>query len=338
MAPDSAIVAFGGGTGMSCLLSGLRAHSSRITAIVTVTDNGGSSGRLRKEFDMVPPGDIRNCLVALSDGEPLLTRLMQYRFTESELDGHSFGNLFLTALTRVTGSFDTAVRELNRLLEVRGRVLPATGHKVSLVATHTDGTKSTGEVQVSASGKPIKSVAIRPRVGQAADDVLAAIAEADLIVFGPGSLFTSVVPNLLVPGIAEAVRANDCEKVYVANIMTQPGETDHLDLTGHLDALESHGKDSFLTGVVRNVGEIPDDVRDRYQLGGATLVVGDDQVLVERGLRVVTGDFVDRSSWEVSGSSVIRHHAERLADALVKSFLRECDAESSRDHTGARGR
>ncbi|MCA8962118.1 MAG: YvcK family protein, partial [Planctomycetes bacterium] len=266
------------------------------------------------------PGDLRNCLVALSDGEPLMARLLQYRFEEAELDGHSFGNLFITALTRVTGSFDTAVRELNRLLEVRGRVLPATGHKVSLIATHTDGTKSTGEVQVSASEKPIRSVELRPRVGRAEPDVLEAIEEAELLLFGPGSLFTSVIPNLLVPGIAEAVRANPAPKIYVANIMTQPGETDGLDLEGHLDALEAHAGGRFLTGVVLHRGEIPAAVRRQYGDLGSSPVVGDEDELLERGLTIAEGDLIDGERSR-SGRAAIRHHPDRLAQCIADHFL-----------------
>ena len=212
------VVAFGGGTGMSCLLSGLKYFTPHITAVVAMTDNGGSSGRLRKEFDMVPPGDIRSCLLALAEGDPLLANLLRYRFEESVLEGHNFGNLFLTALTRVTGSFDRAVRELNKMLRVRGKVLPATSQKISLIAQHPDGSKSTGEVQVSSAGKPISGVEIRPRVRSIAPDVDAAIRGAQLMIFGPGSLFTSVMPNLLVEPIREAIAANRCEKIYVAPV------------------------------------------------------------------------------------------------------------------------
>lgn len=300
---------------MSCLLRGLKAYTDRVTAIVTVTDNGGSSGRLRKDFDMVPPGDIRNCLVALADGEPLWADLLQYRFEESELDGHSFGNLLITALTRVTGSFDTAVRELNRLLKVRGRVLPATGSKVSLIAEHFDGTKTTGEVQVTASGKPIRELAMRPRVGPAADDVISAVAEAELTIFGPGSLFTSVIPNLLVPGIREAVVANPGPKVYVANIMTQPGETTGLSLAGHLDALEQHVGAPFLTGVVVHRGELPPELVAKYAEEGSELVGVDETIDPARGLQIAEADLRDREA------PAVRHESRALARCLFDHFL-----------------
>lgn len=300
---------------MSCLLRGLKEYSSRVTAIVTVTDNGGSSGRLRKDFDMVPPGDIRNCLVALADGEPLWADVLQYRFDEAELEGHSFGNLLITALTRVTGSFDQAVRELNRLLKVRGRVLPATGSKVSLIAEHHDGSKTTGEVQVTASGKPIRALEMRPRVGPAAADVVQAIAEAELLVFGPGSLFTSVIPNLLVPGIREAVLANPAPKVYVANIMTQPGETTGLSLSEHLDALEAHAGEPFLTGIVVHRGALPRRLEEKYAREGSVVVEPDDRIGVDRGLIVAEADLRDPTA------EVVRHDPKALARCLIQSFL-----------------
>ncbi|MFQ5653409.1 MAG: uridine diphosphate-N-acetylglucosamine-binding protein YvcK [Planctomycetota bacterium] len=310
------IVAVGGGTGMSCLLSGLKAYSGRITAVVTVTDNGGSSGRLRKEFDMVPPGDIRDCLLALSEGEPLLARLLDYRFEESDLAGHSFGNLFITALTRVTGSFDRGVRELNRLLEVRGQVLPATGNKVSLIAHHPDGSKSTGEVEISASSKPIESVEMRPRVGAVAEDIVGAITAARLMIFGPGSLFTSVIPNLLVDGIREAILANPCEKICVANIMTQPGETTGLDLAAHVAALEAHAGERFLTAVVVHGGEIAPALLERYAQEGA-FPVGGLEALRGSGLRVVERELIELRE------DSIRHQPDLLASCIVEEFLHD---------------
>jgi uncharacterized cofD-like protein len=311
---EHAVVAFGGGTGMSCLLTGLRAFVDSITAIVAVTDNGGSSGRLRMEFDMVPPGDIRNCLVALSGGEPTLTRLLDYRFEESELEGHSFGNLLITALTRVTGSFDRAVRELNDLLEVRGRVLPATGRKVSLIATHPDGTKSTGEVEITASGLAIEHLEMRPRVEEPEPDVARAIEEADILLFGPGSLFTSVIPGLLVEGIRRRVIESDARKIYVANVMTQLGETNGLDLAAHVDALERYAGERFVTGVLAHDGTFPVALLDRYAKLGCQPVTGADE-LRARGLRVVEVNLIDEDS------TTARHHPRRLAEALAEHFL-----------------
>jgi uncharacterized cofD-like protein len=309
-----AVVAFGGGTGMSCLLTGLREVVDAITAIVVVTDDGGSSGRLRKEFDMVPPGDIRNCLIALSDGDPILTRLLDYRFQESVLSGHSFGNLLITALTRVTGSFDAAVRELNRLLHVRGRVLPVAGSKVSLIATHADGTKSTGEVEISASGKSIVSLDMRPRIAEPAPDVARAIEEAEVLIFGPGSLFTSVIPGLLVEGIRRRVLESRAQKLYIANVMTQRGETNDLDLPGHLDALERHAGGAFITAVIAHGGRFPPDLLSRYEMEGCRPVAGAAR-LRERGLQVIEADLLDRDV------PTARHQPAKLAQVIAAHFL-----------------
>ena len=308
------VVAFGGGTGMSCLLTGLRRWVDSVTAVVAVTDNGGSSGRLRKEFDMVPPGDIRNCLVALSDGEPILTKLLNYRFEESDLKGHSFGNLMITALTRVTGSFDTAVRELNRLLRVRGQVLPATEKKVSLIARHPGGTKSTGEVEISASQLAIEQLEMRPRVDEPAEDVAQAIESADVLIFGPGSLFTSVIPGLLVDGIRRRVLENRGQKIYIANVMTQRGETNDLDLAAHVDAIERHAGSPFITGVIAHSGEFPESMLARYAQEGSRPVVGA-EILRDRGLRVVEADLLDRTV------ETARHQSDQLASVLAQQFL-----------------
>jgi uncharacterized cofD-like protein len=299
---------------MSCLLTGLREHVDAITAIVAVTDDGGSSGRLRKEFDMVPPGDIRNCLIALSDGEPILTRLLDYRFQESVLAGHSFGNILITALTRVTGSFDAAIRELNRILHVRGQVLPATGRKVSLIATHADGTKATGEVEISASRKAIASLEMRPRVQEPAEDVARAIESAEVLIFGPGSLFTSVIPGLLVDGIRRRVLENPGEKIYIANVMTQRGETNDLDLAAHLDALERHAGRPFITGVIAHDGSFPPEMLARYAKDGCRPVGGAER-LRERGTRVIVEDLLDRDE------ATARHHPAKLARVIAENFF-----------------
>ncbi len=305
------VVAFGGGTGMSCLLTGLRAYFDSITAVVAVTDNGGSSGRLRKEFDMVPPGDIRNCLLSLADGEPIFRELLGYRFEESDLEGHSFGNLLITALTRVTGSFDRAVRELNRLLRVKGQVLPVTGQKVSLIAGHPDGTKSTGEVQISSSGKAIQSLEMRPRVSEPAEDVAEAIENAEVLIFGPGSLFTSVIPGLLVDGIRRRVLENSGKKIYVANVMTQCGETNGLDLPAHVDALERHAGQPFITDVVAHLGEYPASLLERYAVDGCQPVTGV-ETLREREIELHEADLLDRDA------TTARHHSGHLARVIVE--------------------
>lgn len=263
---------------------------------------------------MVPPGDLRNCLLALASSEPLWQQLLAYRFEESDLEGHNFGNLLIAALTRVTGGFDTAIRELNRLLQVEGQVLPATGQKVSLIARHSDGSTSTGEVEISASDRPIERVEMRPRVSEAAPDIEEALETAELMVFGPGSLFTSVIPPLLVDGIRKRVIANDCEKVYVANVMTQPGETGGMDLPAHVDALERHLGRGVITSVLAHRGEIPPRLLDLYGEQGSSPVLGAEE-LVSSGLRVIEEDLVDAEA------STIRHHSGRLGRALISNLL-----------------
>ena len=312
--PRPRLVAFGGGTGMSTLLSGLRDQPVEVTAVVSVSDDGGSSGRLRKDFDMAPPGDIRNCLLALSSQEPLWERLLDYRFEESELEGHSVGNLLITALTRLNGDFDSAIREMNRLLRVRGRVLPAIGEKLTLIATHPDGTKSTGEEQIVRSGKSISRVESRPRVLEPAEDVAEAIEAADVMVFGPGSLFTSVIPPLLIEGIRRRVVESQAMKIYIANVMTQPGETDEMGLADHLDALERHAGETIIHQVLAHDGTFSDDMLNAYSSRKCEPVVyrGD---LGGRGVRVTTSDLIDHNS------RIARHRPDLIGRLISELAL-----------------
>jgi uncharacterized cofD-like protein len=258
------VVAIGGGTGASGLLRGLKEHTDKLTAIVTVADDGGSSGRFRKEFGMLPPGDIRNCLAALSDGGPMLEKLFQYRFEEGELRGHPFGNIFLAALTRITGDFESAVREANRVLNVRGRVLPATTAKLSLVAEHDDGSKTTGESLVGRMVKPVHHLSIKPDDAPAGPDVVDAILQADLVLLGPGSLYTSVLPNLLIRDIHDALLHTDATIGYLCNIMTQPGETQGFSASRHVQVINEHLGSNVLDFVVVNTGRIPDRLAQAY--------------------------------------------------------------------------
>ena len=242
------VVAIGGGTGLSALLQGLKYYCKPprgapmdITAVVTVTDDGGSSGRLRREFDVLPPGDIRNCMVALSEDEALLSRLFQHRFQAGlGLKGHSFGNLFLTALTQLMGDFPEAVKASSEVLKIKGRIYPATAANVALEATLADGTHVIGETKISKSRRPIRTVRLRPRKVKPMLDTLAAIARADLITLGPGSLFTSVIPNLLVEGISAAIRRSPAIKAYFVNLMWQPGETVNFSASDHIRAIHKH--------------------------------------------------------------------------------------------------
>jgi uncharacterized cofD-like protein len=240
--PELRIVTIGGGTGLSTLLRGLKQHNVAITAIVTVGDDGGSSGRLRSEFNVPSPGDIRNCLVALADSETLLGDLFQYRFEaeDSALYGHSFGNLFITAMTKVSGSFEQAIIESSRVLNIRGQVFPSSLEDITVSALMTDGTIVRGESAIPLARKRIERVMIEPDHAEAYDPAIVALLSADLIVLGPGSLYTSVLPNLLVEGIAHALRFAPAPKVYVCNVATQPGETDGYTVVDHLRALDRH--------------------------------------------------------------------------------------------------
>jgi uncharacterized cofD-like protein len=257
------VVAIGGGTGLSTLLRGLKAHTPHITAIVTVADDGGSSGRLRRELGVLPPGDFRNCIAALADDEALITQLFQYRFGQGNgLDGHSFGNLFITALVAVSGSFERAILEAGRILAVRGRILPSTLEDVALVAdlqkvTDSDDaggglTRVQGESSIPKACQPIERVFLRPDRVRAYPEAVRAVLEADLIVAGPGSLFTSVLPNLLVPDIRRAIAASKALQLYVSNVATQPGETDGFDLGQHMSALQRHVGRELFTHVLAN--------------------------------------------------------------------------------------
>jgi uncharacterized cofD-like protein len=262
-----------------------------ITAIVTVTDDGGSSGRLRREFDVLPPGDIRNCMVALSEDSALLSRLFQYRFTGGRgLKGHSFGNLFLMALTQVMGDFPDAVTASSEVLNIAGRIYPSTSANVALEAKLSNGAKVVGETQISASRKRIRSVRLRPRKVPPVAAALTAIAEADVITFGPGSLFTSVIPNLLVDGIPEAIRSSPAVKAYFVNLMWQPGETTDFTASDHVRAIYRHAGRGLLDYAVVNVRSITSQLKKRYAREAALPVEIDIEKLTRLGLRVLPGN------------------------------------------------
>ena len=247
------IVALGGGTGLSTLLRGLKGYSANITAVVAVADDGGSSGRLRQQLGIVPPGDIRNCIAALADAEPLMTQLMQYRFPQgSGLDDHAFGNLFIAAMTAVTGDFEEAVRESNRVLAVRGQVLPATSVPLNLSAQLVSGKHLYGQAGMTQADEPIERVFIEPDDVRANPEALERILEADMIVIGPGSLFSSVLPNLLIRDVRDALAAAPGVKVYVCNVATQPGETANLTASQHLNMLFAHVGDDLIDYVILN--------------------------------------------------------------------------------------
>jgi uncharacterized cofD-like protein len=257
----------GGGTGLSTLLTGLKQRTSNITAIVTVADEGGSSGRLREEFGVLPPGDIRNCLVALSDSEDLLGALFQFRFKEGEgLRGHSFGNLFITALSKVTGDFAKAISESSKVLAIRGNVFPATLQRVRLVAKRLNGRDTVGEEHIREEREsPIDRLLLDPGDCSATQESIEAIRQADAIILGPGSLYTSVMPNLLIKGIEEEIRRSKAKKIYVCNVMTEGGETDNFSASDHVGAIVKHTGPGIIDYCVANVSKIPSDLYERYK-------------------------------------------------------------------------
>lgn len=308
------VVAIGGGTGLSTMLSGIKAFTSNITAIVTVTDTGGSSGRLRDEMDMLPPGDIRNCLVALADAGPLIRDLFQYRFELGEgLKGHSFGNLFITALSMVTGDFEKAIAESSKVLAIRGRVLPSTLEKVTLVGEFVDGTSIEGETNITDRGKPLRSIRLRPDDCKACQEALDAIEIADLIIMGPGSLYTSILPNLLIKDIREAVLRSDAYKIYIMNAMTQPGETTGLSAWDHLNVILDHTDPRIVDACFVNTATIPEDMLKRYARQGASPVKLDIEKIREKGYRIIHGDVLQ------SGEQV-RHDSELLMKLVLEHY------------------
>ncbi len=266
LSQGQSIVVIGGGTGLSTMLRGLKQYTSNLAAVVTVTDDGGSSGRLKRDMGVLPPGDIRNCLVALADAEPLMTELFQYRFGEGEeaLDGHSFGNLLIAAMTQITGDFERAVKETSSILAIRGRVLPSTIEQVRLQAELDDGTLAEGETGIAVAGKPIKHIMLHPSSVKPLDETLKAIETADCIVLGPGSVYTSIVPNLLVQGVVEAISASDAEKIYVCNVMTQPGETDGYTAADHVRAVAKHAERRVFNYVLVNQERPGKALLDKY--------------------------------------------------------------------------
>jgi uncharacterized cofD-like protein len=317
----------GGGTGLATLLRGLKRyiHAARgaleITAVVTVTDDGGSSGRLRRDFDVLPPGDIRNCMVALCRDEALLSQLFNYRFTGGRgLKGHSFGNLFLMAMTHLTGDFAHAVKLSSEVLAVQGRIYPSTEANVTLEATLVGGQKVSGETRISRSSRPIDRVEIRPRRARPLKETLEAIAQADLITLGPGSLYTSVIPHLLVEGILQAIAASPAVKVYFANLMTQPGETTGMEsASDHLAALLRHGgrRASRLIDVcVVNTGPILRKTLERYRASEARPVENDVKKIEALGARVFEADLVRLAGRRIQEK--IRHDPGAISAVAIE--------------------
>jgi uncharacterized cofD-like protein len=304
------IVSIGGGTGLSTLLRGLKKFRADLSVIVTVTDDGGSSGRLRKELSVLPPGDIRNCMIALSEDEHLMSRLFRFRFkSEGGLHNHSFGNLFLTAMAGITGDFVEAVRLTSEVLAIKGVIYPSTNSNVRLRAELEDGSWIEGETRITASQRRIRCVQLDPTDAHPLPDAIEAILAADLITIGPGSLYTSLIPNMLVNGVINAIRASRATKIYIQNIMTQPGETDRYSAADHVDALAQHCGGILFPNVLVNNGTPPLEILKKYSAENAALVDIDRGRLRQLDLRVLERDLL-------AEDGMIRHDPDRLARAV----------------------
>jgi uncharacterized cofD-like protein len=308
------LVALGGGTGLSTMLRGLKEFTSNITAVVTMADDGGSSGRLREE-GLLPPGDLRNCMAALADAEPEMQALFQHRFKKyGALEGHSLGNLIVAAMCEMQGDFESAVRETSKVLAIRGRVLPSTVDDVKLGARLADGTEILGQVAVH-NAEGVQEVFLKPENPRALPDVVRAIEEAEVIVIGPGSLYTSILPNLLVPEICAAIKKSSAIKIYVCNVMTQRNETTGFKASDHVRAILRHiGKDTIDIVLVNNT-KIPDHVLERYRKAGADWVEPDIAAIEMLGVRPVQGNFIDVTN-------LVRHNPPKLAQAIFRIVAR----------------
>lgn len=312
------IVVIGGGTGLPVLLRGLKQFPVDITAIVTVADDGGSSGRLREDLHIPPPGDIRNVLASLSDVEPLVEEMFQHRFkTSNELSGHSLGNLILAAMTSITGNFVHAIQEMSKILNVHGKVLPAANQSVVLHAEMEDGTIVSGESKIPYSGKRIKKVFMTPENIRPLPETIQAIRQADLIIIGPGSLYTSILPNLLVPRIGDELCQSHAKKVYICNLMTQAGETHGFTASDHVKALYDHMSCAFINTILVNNEEIPQDIQLRYNEELADPVLYDLPRLFDLGLEVVHADI----AYQENGA--LRHDPKKVAKILYNLLLIE---------------
>lgn len=307
-------VVIGGGTGLATLLRGLKQHTSNITAVATVSDEGGSSGRLREDLGVLPPGDVRSCLAALADSEPMMTKLFQHRFRDAAgtLGGHSFGNLLIAALTEITGDFEKAVVSSSEILAIRGRVLPPTLQNVTLCAHLRDGETRRGELQVTqAGGQQIEKVYLDPPDPVAVPDVIEAIEQADLIILGPGSIYTSILPNLLVAGVADAIAATQAARVLVCNVMTQPGETDGFDAVEHVKAITRHLTKPVFDYVLLNDMQPEQPALARYEAEGAYFVKPTPQRIAKLGFIPICRHLIARDN-------LVRHEPDKLAPAILE--------------------
>jgi uncharacterized cofD-like protein len=345
--PSFRVVAMGGGTGLSTLLRGLKQYVpsvsganagtcddapcliSDLAAVVTVTDDGGSSGRLRKDFNMLPPGDLRNCMVALSEDEHLISQLFRHRFrTGKELEGHSFGNLFVAALAEMTGDFGQAIKLAAEVLATRGHIYPATFSDVTLTARMADGSIVRGETNITASHDSIAELMLDPQVAEPLPETLDAIAKADLITIGPGSLYTSLITNLLVRGIPEALAGARGTRVYVANLMTQANESLHLTASEHIERIYTHARQPIFDYALVNTAPVSEAVRERYASEGAEVIAADVERIEAMGIRCITGDFA-------AEGDVLRHASDQVAATLMGLAMTEGVAQPHPSHASA---
>ena len=313
------IVVIGGGTGLSTMLRGLKYFTSNITAIVTVGDNGGGSGALREDLGMLPPGDIRNCMLALADTEPIMEDLLQYRFKDGRLKNQSFGNLFLAAMTGISDNFEDAVQKMSSVLAVTGKILPVTLDDMQLVAELENGNKVYGESEIPEEAvkqkSRIKKLLIEPETAEPVEEALAAIKEADAIVMGPGSLYTSVISNLLIKKIRSAVRKSNAFKIYICNIMTQPGESDNFNVSDHIKEIKKYaGRDAVDCAIV-NSGHIPDKIKEKYLKENSQLVNIDEENIKELGVDIVKANLVKIEN------GYVKHNTDKLAEVLADTIM-----------------
>ena len=315
---ETKVVVIGGGTGLSTMLRGLKQYTSHITAIVTVGDDGGGSGKLREDLGMLPPGAIRNCILALADTEPLMEDLLQYRFTEGSLKGQCFGNLFLAAMAGISENFEDAVQKMSSVLAVKGKVLPVTLDDMKLIAELENGEIIEGESKIPSEvivrKTRIKKLAIKPIDAKPLEEAIKAINNADVIIMGPGSLYTSIIPNLLVKGIPEAICKSPAKKVYISNVMTQPGETDGFKVSNHLKVLMDYGVAGNIDYVIANNGIIPPDIKEKYARENAELVVLDYENISNLNVNVIEADLIKITK------RYVKHNAEKLAELIMKNI------------------
>ena len=315
---DLKIVAVGGGTGLSTMLRGIKLYTQNIDVIVTVADDGGGSGMIREDLHILPPGDIRNCLTALAEAEPMMKKLFRYRFKEGRLTGQSFGNLFLAAMCEITGDFETAIEQMSSVLAVTGNVLPVTKDDVNLKATLKNGTMVKGESSIPKISileqSPIQKIELEPKDVCAFDKCIKAINDADIIILGPGSLYTSIIPNLLVEGISFAISASRAKKVYVCNVMTQPGETTGYSAYDHIKAINDHTGMEFVDYCIVNTGDVPMEYVDKYKAENAEKVVVDEHMFKNTSTKLIQKDLLYLDKENIK----LRHDYIKLAQTILQ--------------------